>query len=223
MENIKVSAFRWVPPFAQGLVRDLRVRWALEEAGLRYEERLIDLEHRESYRKLQPFGQVPVMEADSVVMFESGAIVLTIAEQSEKLMPTSPVARSHVRQWLFTAINTVEPPITMLHQIFFFAQGAGSEDVKKLRQVTLDWIGTRLDELAAILGERDYLVDDRFTAADLMMIAVLRMLRTTDEVTRRPKLAAYVRRGEERPAFQRALAAQMRHFEENAPRQQPTA
>jgi glutathione S-transferase len=218
MEKITVSAFRWVPPFAQGLVRDLRVRWALEEAGLSYEQHLVDVTDpkREAYRKMQPFGQVPAMQADGVTMFESGAIVLTIAERSDALMPSDAAARTYVREWLFAALNTIEPPISMLNFIDFFAKDV-ADDVKKLREGVLNRISTRLDELGTVLGDRAYLVADRFTAADLMMIAVLRALRTTDQVTRRPKLAAYVRRGEERPAFQRALAAQMKNFAENAP------
>ena len=107
---IRVSAFRWVPPFAQGLVRDLRVRWALEEAGLAYEERLIGRRTRsESYRRMQPFGQVPVYEEDGLVLFESGAIVLHIAERSEVLMPSEPNARARAKTWMFAALNSVEP------------------------------------------------------------------------------------------------------------------
>ena len=119
---IRVSAFRWVPPFAQGHVRDFRVRWALEEAGLAYEAKLIGPEDQvsESYRALQPFGQVPAYEEDGLVLFESGAIVRYIAERSERLMPTSSEDRARVTTWMFAALNTVEPPVQNLAEIDFF-------------------------------------------------------------------------------------------------------
>src|SRR5688500_744593 len=110
---IKVSAFRWVPPFAQGLVRDLRARWALEEAGLPYEELLIgpDDQKTPDYRRWQPFGQVPAIEDDGLVLFESGAIVLHVAEKSPALLPTDAAARAQVRTWVFAALSSVEPHI----------------------------------------------------------------------------------------------------------------
>ena len=119
MSAIVVTAFRWVPPFAQGLVRDLRVRWALEEAGLAYEERLIGPEDQgtEAYRQRQPFGQVPVLEQDGLALFESGAIVLHLAEQSPRLLPTEPKARLRARTWMFAALSTVEPPILALNAL----------------------------------------------------------------------------------------------------------
>jgi len=214
----KVSAFRWVPPFAQGLVRDLRVRWALEEAGQPYEQRLLtrDDQKSEEYRRLQPFGQVPSLEADGVAIFESGAIVLHIAQSSEALMPLDPADRARTQTWMFAALNTVEPMISMLNFMVMMPGGA-PEGAKPVRDAVLAAIGTRLDVLAKELGTRDYLVADRFTAADLLMVSVLRALRNTDLVKSRPALAAYQARIEERPAFQKALAAQMRVFEENAP------
>src|SRR5258707_7132151 len=117
MTMIKVSAFRWVPPFAQGLVRDLRVRWALGEAGLPYEQQLIGPEEQKStaYLAQQPFGQVPTYEEDGLVLFESGAIVLHIAERSEKLMPFDSAARARIKTWMFAALNTVEPQILFLN------------------------------------------------------------------------------------------------------------
>src|SRR6185369_15591548 len=119
MAKITVTAFKWVPPFAQGLVRDLRVRWALEEAGLSYEPHLIGPQDQKSdaYRRLQPFGQVPVLEEDDLALFESGAIVLHIAERSDALMPQDQRARAQTRSWMFAALNSVEPPITMLNVI----------------------------------------------------------------------------------------------------------
>jgi len=220
MDKIKLSAFRWVPPFAQGLVRDLRVRWALEEAGLPYEERLITPQDQktDAYRKLQPFGQVPAVETEGLALFESGALVMHIAEQSEALMPVDPRARARVKTWMFAALNTVEPPIMMLN-VIDMQPGGVAEEAAKLRESVAEMIGGRLDSLAGFLGERAHLVEDRFTAADLLMTTVLRILRTTNLVSTRPTLEAYRSRGEERPAFRRALAAQMTTFAANAPRQ----
>ena len=213
-----VRAYRWVPPFAQGLVRDLRVRWALGEAGLDYEERLIGFEDQNTaeYRALQPFGQVPVLEEDGTSMFESGAIVLHVAEQSPALMPQGAEARARVRTWMFAALNTVEPPITMLN-VIDLQPGGAPEGAKDLRAAVLGMIEKRLDALSAFLGDREHLVEDRFTAADLLMTTVLRILRTTDLVEKRPALAAYRTRCEARPAFRKALAAQLAPFAANAP------
>lgn len=218
MSSIQVTAFKWVPPFAQGLVRDLRVRWALEEARLPYEERLISQadQNTESYRKLQPFGQVPAVEMDGLVMFESGAIVLHIAEKSEALMPADAAARARVRTWMFAALSTVEPPIQML-AVIDLQPPESREGARKLREVVAARVGTRLDALAAFLGDREYLLEDRFTAADLLLVSVLRILRTTDLVSKRPSLEAYRSRGEARPAFKKALAAQLAPFAANAP------
>ena len=218
MEKIKVSAFRWVPPFAQGLVRDLRVRWALEEMGLPYEERLLtrDDQNSESYRKLQPFGQVPTFETEGLVLFESGAVVMHLAEQSEALMPVDPAARARVKTWMFAALSTIEPPINML-VVIDLQPAEVREGAQKLRDSVAERVGGRLDSLATFLGDREHLVEGRFTAADLLMTSVLRILRTTDLVSKRPTLDAYRLRGEARPAFQRALAAQMATFAANAP------
>jgi len=208
---IRVSAFRWVPPFARGLVRDLRVRWALEEAGLPYEERLIGPEDQvsESYRGLQPFGQVPAYEEDGLVLFESGAIVLHVAERSEELMPSDPTRRARVTTWMFAALNTMEPRIQNLAEIDLFH--AEEEWAKLRRPVAVEAAKTRLANLAGWLGGRDYL-EDRFTAADLLMTTVLRILRHTDLVQQMPALEAYRLRCEARPAFQKALADQMAAF-----------
>jgi len=210
MTMIKVSAFRWVPPVAQGLVRDLRVRWALEEAGLAYEERLIGPADQKSdgYRALQPFGQVPSYEENGLELFESGAIVLHIAERTELLMPPDPIARARTKTWMFAALNTVEPPIIFLNAV------GGEESPVKQGVVCL--VETRLDSLCSQLSGRDYL-EDRFTAADLLMTSVLRILRTTTMVTDRPVLESYRLRCENRPAFKKALDAQMSRFAENAP------
>ena len=212
----KVSTFRWVPPFAQGLVRDLRVRWALEEAGLAYEARLIGPEDQksESYRLLQPFGQVPAYEEDGLVMFESGAVVLHIAERSDALMPSDPGARARVTSWMFAALNTVEPQIQNLAEIDLFH--AKEEWAKARRPSAVEAVKKRLTSLSAWLDGRDYL-EGGFSAADLLMTTVLRILRHTELVAEMPTLGAYRLRCEARPAFQKALADQMAAFAANAP------
>ncbi|AUX39064.1 glutathione S-transferase [Sorangium cellulosum] len=211
MTKIRVSAFRWVPPFAQGLVRDLRVRWALEEAGLVYEERLIGQgdQASESYRRLQPFGQVPTYEEDGLVLFESGAIVLHIAERSDVLMPSDPAARARCKAWMFAALNTIEPPIQNVAEIDLFCPEEAW--AKQRRPAAVQAVKERLEQLSAWLGGREYL-EDHFTAGDLLMTTVLRILRHTDLVAQIPALEAYRLRCEARPAFQRALAAQMAPF-----------
>ncbi|AEI63568.1 glutathione S-transferase family protein [Corallococcus macrosporus] len=208
-----VSAFKWVPPFAQGLVRDLRVRWALEEAGLPYQVRLIDPKVQASadYRALQPFGQVPMLEDEGLVLFESGAIVLHIANKSDALLPANAAGRARAVTWLFAALNSIEIAIQPLAEVdLFFAQ----EEWAKLRRPgVVEALKKRLGELAASLGEREYL-EDRFTAGDLMMVTVLRILRHTDLLDGFPTLKAYKERCEARPAFQRALAAHLETFQQ---------
>ncbi|WP_317987838.1 glutathione S-transferase family protein [Hyalangium gracile] len=211
-----MTAFRWVPPFAQGLVRDHRVRWALEEAGLAYEERLIGPEDQrtESFLRQQPFGQVPVYEEDDLVLFESGAIVLHIAERSEALMPTEPRARARVKAWMFAALNSVEPHVMNYTSLDVFH---GQEEWARLRKPSaLAMAESRLSGVAKWLEGKEYL-EDRFTAGDLLMTTVLRILRDTDVLKRMPVLEAYRLRCEARPAFQRSLAAQLAPFARNAP------
>lgn len=209
---ITITAFKWVPPFAQGLVRDLRVRWALEEAGLRYDVKLLEQGEQEAadYRSWQPFGQVPAYEENGLKLFESGAIVLRIAERSENLLPGDPAARARAIQWLFAALNSIEPPIQNLAGIDLFY--ADQQWAKLRRPEAEAAVKKRLAELTAALGDTQYLDGARFTAGDLMMTTVLRILRHTDLVARQPALAAWLARCEARPAFQRALAGQMATF-----------
>lgn len=213
---IRISAFRWVPPFAQGLVRELRARWALEEAGLAYEVRLIGPEDQvsENYRRLQPFGQVPVYEEDGLELFESGAIVLHIAGRSDALMPPDPKAQARMTAWMFAALNSVEPRIQNLAEIDLFHSGKAWAEQR--RPAAVEAATKRLESLSDWLDSRDYL-EDRFTAADLMMTTVLRILRHTDLVSQMPILKAYVQRCEARPAFQRAMADHMANFAKHAP------
>lgn len=216
MNKIVVWGFRWVPPFAQGLVRDLRVRWALEEAGYAYEVELIDAADRHSaaYLRRQPFGMVPAFEADGRGLFESAAIVHRIAADATVLMPDDPDARGHVFTWMFAALSTVEPPIQNLLDMDL--QQDDEPWLAGRRPAVVDTVNARLQALSAWLDGREYLVD-RFTAADILMTTTLRFLRHTDLVSGFPDLAVYVRRCEARPAFQKALGHQMADYAHNAP------
>ena len=213
---ITITAFKWVPPFAQGLVKDLRVRWALEEAGLPYQVRLLGQADQETtdYRKAQPWGQVPVLEEGDLVLFESGAIVQYIADRSEALSPRDPAGRAKVAQWLFAGLNTIEMHVQNLASIdLFYAK----EEWAKLRRPGQEaFTRLKLASLARHLEGREWL-GDRFTAADLVMVTVLRILRHTDIVTGDPVLGPYLARGEARPAFQKALADQLAAFKANPP------
>ena len=215
--TITITAFAWVPPVAQGLVRDLPVRWALEEAGLDYRERLLSLgEHKgEAYLKQQPFGQVPLYEEDGLTLFESGAIVLHIAERSEALLPEDAARRARAKCWMFSALNTVEPFILFLNQLGQMK----TPEARTVEEPVTAAVRTRLAHLASRLEGQDYLEDD-FTAGDLLMTTVLRILRTSDLVRADPILARYQARCEARPAFQRALSAHMAPFHDNGPRAQ---
>ncbi|HEX8482792.1 MAG TPA: glutathione S-transferase family protein [Allosphingosinicella sp.] len=210
---ITITAFQSLPPFVQGLVRDLRVRWALEEAGLRYEVRLLADGEKDSaeYRSWQPFGQVPAYEENGLKLFESGAIVLRIAERSENLLPGDPAARARAIQWLFAALNTIEPPILNLAGIDLF--WADQEWAKLRRPDAEAAVRKRLGELSAALGGGPFVDGSRFTAGDLMMATVLRILRHTGLVAD-SGLAPYLERCEARPAFRRALSGQMAAFEQ---------
>jgi glutathione S-transferase len=209
---ITISAFEWVPDFAQGQVRDLRARWALEEAGLPYKTRLLAQgdQDKPDYRVLQPFGQVPIFEEDGFVLFESGAIVLHIGERSEALLPKDPRPRARATQWLLAALNSIEPFMMNVATIDLFC--ANEEWAKLRRPGAVEFLQKRLSALEKSLGNKPYLDGDRFTAGDLMMTTVLRILKHTDIVTSHERLAAYIERCTARPAFDRALAAQMRDF-----------
>ena len=209
---ITISAFKWVPDFARGQVRDLRARWALEEAGLPYGTRLLEQgdQDKQDYRALQPFGQVPVFEEDGLVLFESGAIVLYIGERSETLLPKDAGARARATQWLVAALNSVEPFLMNVALIDLFY--VNEEWAKLRRPGAVAFAQRRLSALSKSLGERPYLDGDRFTAGDLMMTTVLRILNHTDIVTSDKRLASYVERCTARPAFKRAFDAQIGDF-----------
>lgn len=210
---ITISAFHWVPPFAQGQVRDLRVRWALEEAGLSYRARLLEQGDQDTaeYRALQPFGQVPIFEEDGQVLFESGAIVLHIGERSEALLPKDAMARARATQWLIAALNSIEPHVMNVAVLDSFY---GDQEWARLRRPSAEAFARhRLTSLAKALGDKPHLDGERFTAGDLMMATVLRII---PELIDDPRLAAYLERCTARPAFQRALAAQMGDFRDAA-------
>ena len=209
---IEVTAFKWVPAFAQGSVRDIRVRWALEEAGLGYDDRLIGFEDQSTpqYRAKQPFGQVPAFSDGKVEMFESGAIVLYIAQNSDQLMPADEAGRAMVMTWLFAAMNSVEPFVGQLAGIDIFH--AGEAWTTERRPQVEAQLRTRLADLQTALGDRKWFANGRFSAADILMTHVLRDLRHTDILAGYPALADYVARAEARPAFQRALADQLKPF-----------
>jgi glutathione S-transferase len=212
-DMINCYAFGAVPPFAQGLVRDLRVRWALEEAGLPYRVTLVgygeDAMPLPDYRAVQPFGQIPAIEDGDLTLFESGAIVHHVAQRSNALLPDEPRERAHVIQWMFAALNTIEMPIMELAGIdLFYAHERWAQD---RRPAAVEAVQRRLAELAGCLDGRDHLVG-RFSAADILMTSVLRILRHTDLLQEQPALLAYKERCEARPAFTKALAGQMAAF-----------
>jgi glutathione S-transferase len=213
---IEISGYKWVPPFAHGLVRDLRARWALEEAGLAYRVRLLDAfsERPRDYFKEQPFGQVPILNEGDIHLFETGAIVLYIAERSEVLMPRDPAGRARTTAWVIAALNSIEPMIMELAGIDLFH--ADADWAKARRPGAVETVRKRLGQLSTWLGERDHL-EDRFTAGDLMMTTMLRILRHTDIVKSFANLARYQARCEARPAFQRALDAQLAVFKAHQP------
>ena len=209
---ITISAFKWVPESARGQVRDLRARWALEEAGLPYKTRLLEQgdQDKPEYRVLQPFGQVPILEEDGAVLFESGAIVLYIGERSEALLPKDSRARARAVQWLIAALNSVEPFVMNVALIDLFY--ANEEWAKLRRPGAVAFVQRRLAALSRSLGDKPFLDGDRFTAGDLMMTTVLRILKHTDIISSDKRLAEYVARCTSRPAFKRALDAQIGDF-----------
>jgi glutathione S-transferase len=206
-----ITAFAQSPDRGKGLARDTRVRWALEEVGQAYEVRLVSFaEMKEpAHLALHPFGQIPTYEEGSLVLFESGAIVLHIAQQHVGLLPVDSNARARAITWMFSAVNTVEPPILDL-QTAKLLEGNQPWSEQRLPLVQ-DRIRVRLGELSARLGSADWL-DGAFSAGDLMMVSVLLRLKSSGLLNGYPNLVAYVARGEARPAYQRAFDAQLAVF-----------
>jgi glutathione S-transferase len=211
---IEITAFRWVPDFAQGVVRDLRARWALEEAGLDYRVRLLDQPRPPEYLREQPFDQVPCFNDGQVQIFETGAIVQYVGEKSEALLPRDPQGKFRAIQWTFAALNSVEPAILNLLLIDIFYKG---EEWATLRRPGAEeFVKLKLKRVSDWLGHKEWL-EDRFTIGDLLMVTVLRFLRHTNLVAEIPNLADYLKRGEARPAFQRALNDQLAVYAANQP------
>jgi glutathione S-transferase len=214
--DVEISAFRWVPPFAQGLVRDLRIRWALEEIERPYRVRLLDATKARpaEYFCEQPWGQVPIYKDDEVQLFESGAILIHLGTNDERLLPAETAPRMRAIAWLIAALNSVEPAILPLLMINVFNKGeAWTEEA---RPKFMDRLSGRLKCASDALGDKEWL-EERFTIGDLMFVTVLRQLRNTGILDQFPKLSAFVKRGESRPAFQRALSDQLAVFRAHEP------
>jgi glutathione S-transferase len=214
--SIEITAYHWVPEFAHGLVRDLRARWALEEAGLDYRVRLLDVQAKPAgYVKEQPFEQVPCFSDGRVKIFESGAIVQYIGEQSETLLPRDPQGKYRAIQWTYAALNSVEPAVQHRALLDAFY---GDQEWAKLRKPSADeFARLKLKRVSDWLGQKQYLEGDRFTIGDLMMITVLRLGDKAGLLEGTPNLEAYVQRGQNRPAFQQALSDQLAAFREHEP------
>jgi glutathione S-transferase len=210
--DIEISAFSWVPPFAQGLVRDLRIRWALEEIGRPYRVRYFDARapRPADYFSEQPWGQVPVYRDNEVQLFESGAILIYLGLQDERLLPTDKASQMRGMSWVVAALNSVEPAIFPILMTDTFNRGESW--TAEARPKFVDRLEARLKGLSESLGGKEWL-EDRFTAGDLMMTAVLRQLHGKGIVEKFPNIAALIERAKARPAFQRALADQMAGFE----------
>lgn len=213
-----VTAFDWVPDFAKGLVRDLRVRWALEEAGAPYSTETFGAAtpRPEEYVKWQPFEQVPAFRDGGLEIFESGAILLYLAEQHPALLPSEPQARWRAIAWLFAGLNSVEP--SCMRYFAYHVFNADKDWAKGAEEALLPLLRQKLKRVADALGDSDWLAGE-FSIADILMVTVLNNLRDTGFVAEYPTLAAYHQRGIERPAYQRALAAQLADFDGPAPNQ----
>ena len=214
MTRPTITTFAWVPEFARGFVRDLRPRWALEEVGQSYDVHLIRDARTAEHRCRQPFGQVPTYKDDGVEIFESGAIVLHIAERAGKLIPADPAARIRAIQWLACALNSVEPWVMALAINDVFE--ADREWSRVRHEKVVEDLHGRLRDLEAALGDKAWIDGDMFTIGDLMLISVLGGLRGTRQLDGFPGLAAYVARGEDRPAHRKAMADQLALYAEPA-------
>jgi glutathione S-transferase len=218
--STEVTAFRWVPDFAAGLVRDLRIRWALEEIERPYRVRLLDAMHPRpaDYFCEQPFGQVPAFKDDEVQLFESGAILIHLGLQDERLLPGDLNDRMRAVAWLIASLNSVEPMLFELINIDIFNRG--QDWTMERRPQVVAKLEERLRLLSEALGDQEWF-EGRFSIGNLMIVAMLRQLRHTDIVGKFPNIAALVARGEARPAFQRALSDQLAVFVENKPVAEP--
>jgi glutathione S-transferase len=212
---IEITGYEWVPDFARGFVRDLRPRWACEEAGIPYRERLANISDKPDWLlATQPWGQVPIMRDGDVTLFESGATLMHLGEMSEVLLPSEPQARGEAISWLFGAFNSVEPAMFEFTNVTVFAR---DQEWAKLRRPSLEeFVARRLAPLEQRLGGRDWLAD-RFTIADIAMVTVLRQIGGSKLLAAHPAVEAYVARGMERPAFKQAMADQLAAFDRHGP------
>lgn len=203
MNELIIWTYDWVPTGPRGFVRDLRLRWACEEAGLPYTVRTVAFDGRETnHLERQPFGQVPFLSDGGLEMFESGAGLMHLARKSERLMPRDTEGEAATLQWMFAALNSIE----MVSVSWWFLEMTGQKD-----NVLTGWMGNRLAQLEKVLSQREWLAADQFTAADLLMTDVLRVgkVRSFGD---RPATESYVKRVTDRPAFRKAHADQMAHF-----------
>jgi glutathione S-transferase len=209
MSDIVLTTFDWVPEMPRGLVRDLRVRWALEEAVLPYRVKSTPFRERGAeHFAAQPFGQAPWLTDGDITIFESGAILLHLAEKSPALMPTDPRGRAEVVAWVIAALNSVDLP-SQPWALFRFMGFPGESPEAKFVE---DFLKARLDRMEAVLAGREWLVAGRFTVADLLMADVLRQVNRFDGLENYPACHAYVARATARPAFVKAYDDQMAHF-----------
>jgi glutathione S-transferase len=203
MSDLIIWTYDWVPEGPRGFVRDMRLRWACEEAGLAYSVQTVPFEGRQTnHLSRQPFGQVPFLSDGKIEIFESGAGLLHLARKSEALMPRDPVGEAQTVQWIFAALNSIE----MVSVPWWFLEITGAQ-----HNGLADWLTNRLTQLEMVLAEREWLAADRFTAADLLMADVLRVAKLR-AFGHRPATEAYVSRVTGRPAFRKAHADQMAHF-----------
>lgn len=204
MSELIIWTFDWVPEGPRGLVRDLRLRWACEEAELPYKIQTVPFDGRETHHlDQQPFGQVPFMTDGELKLFESGACLLHLARKSDTLMPRDPAGEAHTLQWVIAALNSIE----LVSLPWWFLDVTGAQD-----NGLTGWLESRLGHMERVLSEQEWLSADRFTVADLLMADILR-LPTIREFGNRPATEAYLVRVTERPAFQKAYADQIAHFQ----------
>lgn len=215
--GVEITAFKWVPPFAHGYVKDMRIRWALEEIATPYRERLIGgiFEDKASdYLVDQPFGQVPVYKAEGISLFETGSILIHLGERDERILPRDALGRGRAISWMIAALNSVEPALSALMLVGH--AGAEKNWADDAKNAVRPFAENRLEMLSNALGTKDWL-EDRFTIGDLVMVDVLRTAPEDQLVAAHDNLVAYVERGTSRPAFKAAMTAQLDTFARNNP------
>jgi glutathione S-transferase len=208
MSNLILTTFDWVPEMPRGYVRDLRIRWALEEAGLPYTVQSVSFENRDAnHFAHQPFGQVPWLTDGDISIFESGAILLYLGEMSDKLMPSDPSGRQEVKQWIFAALASVEAA----SQPWSFFHFSGQTADNSMYKFFDDFLNSRLKHMEAMVAKDEWLVG-AFSIADILMADVLRLINRFDGLANYPECRAYLTRAIKRPAFSKAHAGQLTHF-----------